>query len=72
MIFGLASCVWISSFTRSMGAVAVLATDPEIPPAAKSLANATGSNSFLAYAVGGAMQGAAVCAASRPCRPCVR
>ena len=26
MIFGLASCVWISSFTRSIGAVAVFAT----------------------------------------------
>ena len=29
---GLASWVWMRSFTRSMGAVAVLAMEPEIPP----------------------------------------
>ena len=39
MIFGLASCVWISSFTRSIGAVAVFATAPATPPAQKSMRN---------------------------------
>ena len=29
---GLASCVWMSSLTRSMGAVAVFATAPDTPP----------------------------------------
>ena len=40
MILGLASWVWISSFTRSIGAVAVFATAPAMPPAKKSLMNA--------------------------------
>merc|ERR1719319_1008005 len=35
MIFGLASCVWMMSLTRSIGAVAVFATAPETPPAKK-------------------------------------
>jgi len=35
MILGLASWVWMRSFTRSMGAVQVLATAPETPPARK-------------------------------------
>mmetsp|Transcript_18392 Transcript_18392/g.27908 ORF Transcript_18392/g.27908 Transcript_18392/m.27908 type:complete len:114 (-) Transcript_18392:8-349(-) len=35
MIFGFASCVWIRIFTRSIGAVQVLAIAPEIPPAMK-------------------------------------
>jgi len=39
MIFGLASCVWMSSLTRSMGAVAVFATAPATPPAQKSIRN---------------------------------
>ena len=39
MIFGLASWVWISSLTRSIGAVAVLATAPATPPAQKSMRN---------------------------------
>merc|ERR1719454_2371 len=41
MIFGLASWVWISSLTRSIGAVAVLATAPATPPAQKSIRNLT-------------------------------
>merc|ERR1719460_3477954 len=41
MIFGLESCVWMSSFTRSIGAVAVLATAPATPPAQKSIKNFT-------------------------------
>ena len=41
MILGLASWVWISSFTRSIGAVHVLATAPAVPPARKSFRKAT-------------------------------
>lgn len=41
MIFGLASWVWISSFTRSIGAVQVFATAPATPPAKKSFRKAT-------------------------------
>merc|ERR1719356_1365916 len=37
LILGLASWVWMMSFTRSMGAVQVLAIAPEVPPAAKSI-----------------------------------
>merc|ERR1740138_1294741 len=48
MIFGLASWVWISSFTRSMGAVIVLAMEPDTPPAARSLRKEVMENSFLA------------------------
>ena len=35
IIFGFASWVWIKSFTRSIGAVHVLATAPDVPPARK-------------------------------------
>ena len=35
IIFGFASWVWIKSFTRSIGAVQVLATAPDVPPARK-------------------------------------
>jgi len=41
MIFGLASWVWISSFTRSIGAVQVFAMAPAKPPAQKSIRNLT-------------------------------
>merc|ERR1719362_2668265 len=34
-ILGFASWVWITSFTRSMGAVSVLDTAPETPPSIK-------------------------------------
>merc|ERR1719247_2214858 len=37
MILGLASCVWMMSLTRSIGAVHVLAMAPEMPPARKSV-----------------------------------
>ena len=43
MILGFASCVWIKSLTRSIGAVAVFAIEPETPPAAKSLKKPSGS-----------------------------
>ena len=36
---GLASCVWMMSLTRSIGAVHVLAMAPEMPPARKSVTN---------------------------------
>ena len=42
-ILGFASCVWIKSLTRSIGAVAVFAIEPETPPAAKSLKKPSGS-----------------------------
>ena len=32
MMRGFASCVWMMSFTRSIGAVHVLAIAPEMPP----------------------------------------
>ena len=45
MIFGFASCVWMSSLTRSMGAVHVFAMAPDTPPMAKSVRKATALNS---------------------------
>mmetsp|Transcript_7643 Transcript_7643/g.32461 ORF Transcript_7643/g.32461 Transcript_7643/m.32461 type:complete len:223 (+) Transcript_7643:375-1043(+) len=57
MILGLASWVWMRSLTRSMGAVAVLAMEPEMPPMARSVTNACAENSFFA----GAMNCAVIC-----------
>ena len=48
MILGFASCVWIKSLTRSIGAVAVFAIEPETPPAAKSLKKPSGSCLYYA------------------------
>ena len=51
MILGFASCVWIKSLTRSIGAVAVFAIEPETPPAAKSLKKPSGSCLYYARLV---------------------
>ncbi len=56
-ILGLESCVWMISFTRSMGAVMVLATAPDTPPARKLM---TKSVPALDLA-GGAAAAAIVC-----------
>ena len=50
-ILGFASCVWIKSLTRSIGAVAVFAIEPETPPAAKSLKKPSGSCLYYARLV---------------------
>jgi hypothetical protein len=42
MILGLASWVWMRSLTRSIGAVVVLATAPETPPAKKLITKSLG------------------------------
>lgn len=44
-INGFASCVWISSLTRSMGAVKVFDTAPATPPKQKSVAQAVNETS---------------------------
>merc|ERR1712159_111215 len=48
---GLASCVWMSSLTRSIGATRVLEMPPETPPAARSAKNFRLDSSFFEWAV---------------------